>query len=702
MEGTEPVSLPASAALSPGGEQAPDWDLDDPSLYLNRELSWLEFNQRVLAEASDERNLLLERVKFLAITASNLDEFCAKRVGWLRRMLANDARARTVDGLTIAEQYELVIERCHRMRKEIEHVWRHELLPRLDAHGVRVVRFADLEPEAQERLRDYFERSIFPVLTPLVVDPAHPFPFISGGSLSLALNIRHPVTGQDRFARVKIPPNRPRFIDAGDLRFVLLEDLIAAHVGMLFPGMEVTDCQELRVLRSAETGTPGEEADDLLELIESALRRRRLAEAVSVEITGSLPASRMELLLEELQVSEREVYRSEGPLGLHDLFQLASLELAELRDPPFTPAVPSAFAGSGDAPEFFATLRERDLLVHHPYESFDETVVRFVEEASEDPAVLAIKATMYRTSPDSPILEALIDAAGRGKQVAVLVELTARFDEANNILWARKLEAAGVHVAYGQPDLKIHSKICLVVREEASGVTMYAHIGTGNYNSRTARVYTDLGLFTADPGICGDILRIFNLLTGFGEQFHTDIVLAAPSNLRASVVERIQREIAHARAGRPARLIFKMNALEDFECTRLLYEAAMAGVQVDLVIRGICRLRPGLPGLSENVRVVSVIGRFLEHARVYYFHNGGDPEFFIGSADLMKRNLDERIEVLAPVRAPDHRAQLLELLELQLADRRQGWRLHDREWRRDPSVLEPGCQAVLLQRAPFS
>ncbi len=702
MEGTDSPPVPGSAPQPSPLAPPVLWDLSDPSLYLNRELSWLEFNQRVLVEASDPRNPLLERVKFLAITASNLDEFFAKRVGWLKRMLATDARTRTVDGLTIAEQYDLVVGRCHRMRASAEEVWRNELLPELFSHGIRVVRFDDLEEAARQQLREYFERSIFPVLTPLVVDPAHPFPFISGGSLSLALNVRHPSTGQDRFARVKVPPNRPRFIDAGNLRFVLLEDLIAAHFDMLFPGMEVTEWQELRVLRSAETGAPGEEADDLLELIESALRRRRLAEAVSIEVTGDLPPARMELLLEELQVSERDVYRSPGPLGLHDLFQLASLDLAPLRDAPFTPAVPSTFAGTGDAPEFFAAVRERDLLVHHPYESFDQTVVRFVEEAAEDPAVLAIKATMYRTSPDSPILEALIDAAGRGKQVAVLVELTARFDEANNILWARKLEAAGVHVAYGQPDLKIHSKICLVVREEAGGVTMYAHIGTGNYNSRTARVYTDLGLFTADPRVCGDILRIFNLLTGYGEQFRTDVVLAAPTNLRNAITERVRREIANARAGRPARVIFKMNALEDFECTRLLYEAAQAGVQVDLIIRGICRLRPGLPGLSENVRVVSIIGRFLEHARVYYFHNDGDPEFFIGSADLMKRNLDERIEVLAPVRTPEHRAQLMDLLELQLNDVRQGWRLQDDTWHRDPSVDAPGSQAILLQRAPFS
>ncbi len=698
MEGPETAARDTASALS----APPAWQLDDPALYLNRELSWLEFNQRVLHEASDARNPLLERVKFLAITASNLDEFFAKRVGWLKRMLATDARAQTVDGLTIAEQYELVVRRCHQMRQDAECTWREGLLPELGEHGIRIVRYADLEPAERERLRAYFEHSIFPVLTPLVVDPAHPFPFISGGSLSLALNVRHPVTGQDRFARVKIPPNRPRFVDAGELRFVLLEDLIAAHCDMLFPGMEVTEWQELRVLRSAETGTPGEEADDLLELIESALRRRRLAEAVSVEITGELPPARMELLLEELQVTPGDVYRSAGPLGLHDLMQLAQLDIAALRDPPFTPAVPSAFAGNGDQSTFFTTLRERDLLVHHPYESFDDTVVRFVEEASEDPSVLAIKATMYRTSPDSPILEALIDAAGRGKQVAVLVELTARFDEANNILWARKLEAAGVHVAYGQPDLKIHSKICLVVREEANGVTMYAHIGTGNYNSRTARVYTDLGLFTAEPRICGDILRIFNLLTGYGDHFRTDVVLAAPANLRSAIVERIQREIDNARAGRPARLIFKMNALEDYECTRLLYEAAQAGVQVDLVIRGICRLRPGLPGLSEQVRVVSVIGRFLEHARIYYFENAGQPEFFIGSADLMKRNLDERIEVLAPIRQPEHRAQLLSLLELQLNDRRQGWRLIDSTWHRDDTVADPGSQLVLLQSAPFS
>ncbi len=678
------------------------YDLDDPALYLNRELSWLEFNQRVLEEAHDARNPLLERVKFLAITANNLDEFYTKRVGWMKRMLAADTRALTVDGLTVTEQRDLVIARCVAMRREIDATWASELSHELASHGVRIVRFADLEAEAQDRLKDYFGHAIFPVLTPLVVDPAHPFPFISSGSLSLALNVRHPATGQDRFARVKVPGNRPRFVDAGDHRFVLLEDLIAAQVGMLFPGMEATEWLALRVIRSAEMGSPGEEADDLLELIESALRRRRLAEAVSLEVTGDLPAGRLELLLEELQLAEGDVYVSRGPLGLHDLFQLANLPLPELSDPPFTPAVPSVFQGTGDAASLFATIRERDILVHHPYESFDSTVVRFIEEAAEDPAVLAIKQTMYRTSPDSPILEALIEAAGRGKQVAVLVELTARFDEANNIVWARKLESAGVHVAYGIPELKIHSKICLVVREEASGVTMYSHIGTGNYNSSTARLYTDLGLFTADPRISSDLVQIFNLLTGYGELTETSELLAAPAGLRRHIVSRIEREIENARAGKPARVVFKMNALEDMECTRLLYQASQAGVKVDLIIRGICRLRPGLAGLSENVRVVSVIGRFLEHSRVYYFENAGDPEYYVGSADVMKRNLDERIEVLAPVRAPEHRRQLDELIELMLNDKRQGWELRDRTWHRDPSVLEPGTHATLLALAPFS
>ncbi len=686
----------------PAPASGPDIDLDDPTLYLNRELSWLAFNQRVLAEAFDDRNRLLERVRFLAITASNLDEFYAKRVGWLKRLAHSDSRLRTVDGLTVADQLNVVLEACFQLRRDMDRCWESVLKPLLAGEGVTFLRFDELAPDEKRRMSDYFEEAIFPVLTPLVVDPSHPFPFISSGSLSLILGVRHPVTGTDRFARIKVPENRPRFVEAGPQRFVLLEDVIGAHLHMLFPGMEIVDRDCMRVIRNAEMGTPGEEADDLLEVIENELKRRRLAESVTLEMQGDVHPARWELLLEELALTERDVYRTETALDLADLFQIASISLPNHFDPPFTPAIPSLFSNVTDAVTLFTALRERDVLVHHPYESFDATVARFVDEAADDPTVLAIKQTMYRTSPDSPILASLIDAAGRGKQVAVLVELTARFDEANNIEWARRLESAGVHVAYGNPDQKIHSKICLVVREEVGGVTMYAHIGTGNYNSRTARLYTDLGLFTADPGICADLVRIFNYLTGYADHLETRHLLTAPTTLRSELEARVRQEIANARAGKPARVVFKINALEDREFTRLLYEASMAGVKVDLIVRGICRLRPGLPGLSENVRVVSVIGRFLEHSRVYRFENGGHPEFFIGSADIMKRNLDGRIEVLAPVRSAEHQQQLDALIDQLLTDERQGWRLQDARWSRDETSTAIGSQARLLEAAPFS
>jgi len=704
MKGPKHLALSQLASGSSEEQPVPpvEWDLDSPDLYLNRELSWLEFNERVLAEALDERNPLLERVKFLAITASNLDEFYAKRVGWLKRSLHKDAGFRTVDGLTIFEQSGLISGRCIAMREAMSNCWAAVLAPALAANGVRVIRYTDLDAPARNRLTAYFEESIFPILTPLVVDPAHPFPFISSGSLSLGLNVRHAASGQDRFARIKVPQNRPRFIDAGDDRLVPIEDLIAAHAGMLFPGMEITEWHALRVLRSAEMGSPGEEADDLLELIENELRLRRLGEAVSLEVARGLPPSRLELLLEEIELSERDVYTTDGLLGLSDLFEIASLPMPGLSDPPFTPAVPSSFSQVINGIPLFDLIRERDIMVHHPYESFDATVARFVEEAAEDPSVLAIKQTMYRTSPDSPILASLMDAAGRGKQVAVVVELTARFDEANNIEWARKLEAAGVHVAYGNPNMKIHSKINLVVREEQSGVRLYAHIGTGNYNSRTARVYTDLGLFTADPRIGADLIRVFNYLTGYADRLDSRELLVAPTNLRHELEFRVRREMEAARQGRTARIVFKVNAIEDREFTHLLYEASQAGVQVDLIVRGICRLRPGIAGLSENVRVVSVIGRFLEHSRVYMFHNNGEPEFFIGSADIMKRNLDERVEVLTPIRETAHKAQLNSLLETLLADTRQGWHLEDAAWSRDESSMAVGTHEKLMREAPFS
>lgn len=688
--------------LADGSDVRPLPDLDRSELYLNRELSWLEFNQRVLSEAYDPRQRLLDRLKFLAITASNLDEFYTKRVGWLKRVLAADPLAVTVDGLTVAEQLDLVVRRAFQMQRDMEKCWSEELSPALAERGIRIVKYHELDPAAQQNLTAYFESAIFPVLTPLVVDPAHPFPFISSLSLSLALNVRHPVTGQDRFARIKVPQNRPRFVDAGDMRFVPLEEVIAGHLDMLFPGMEVTDWQAMRVIRSAEIGSPGEESEDLLELIENELRRRRLAEPVTAAIVGEMPPLRLELLLEELELPAHEVYLARCMLGMADLMQLGNLPFPDLSEPSFTPAVPSEFSLLTEPQALFAAIRDHDILVHHPYESFDATVARFIDEAAADPAVLAIKQTMYRTSPDSPILASLIDAAGLGKQVAVLVELTARFDEANNIEWARRLESAGVHVAYGNPNQKIHSKICLVVREEPGGVTMYAHIGTGNYNSRTARLYTDLGLFTADHGITSDLVRVFNHLTGYSQGFDTEELLVAPMNLRSELESRVRREIEHARAGLRARIVFKANALEDPEFTRLLYEASGAGVQVDLIIRGICRLRPGLPGISENVRVVSIIGRFLEHSRVYYFANNGDPEYFIGSADIMKRNLDERIEVLAPVRRPELQRELDQLLDLCLQDTRQAWRLQDSTWTRDQQDATAGVHALLLARAPFS
>lgn len=676
-------------------------NLDAPSLYINRELSWLDFNDRVLAEALDERNPLLERVRFLGITASNLDEFYAKRVAWLKQMVLTSPAAATIDGLTIVEQLQAVLERCAASRREMEASWRRVLEPALAEVGIRIVRFSSLSEGERERLRRFFVDSVYPVLTPLVVDPAHPFPRISSGSLSLLLTVREPRTGRERVARVKVPQNRARFVDAGAGAFVLLEELITAHLDMLFPGVQVIEVRVLRVLRSIELGATGEAADDLLELIQQKLRRRRLAAPVAAEVTGPLPSEHEQQLLGELQLQSWDLTVSDGPLGLNDLMQLASIGLPEHQFPPIRQAIPAEFSNPTPG-ALFEVLQRTDLLVHHPYESFDATVARFITDAAQDPAVLAIKQTLYRTSPDSPLLRSLIEAAMRGKQVAVLVELSARLDEENNIEWARRLEEAGVHVAYGNPTQKIHSKISLVVREEANGVMLYAHIGTGNYNSRTARVYTDFGLLTADRAICEDLLRVFNHLTGIAEYLQTTRLLVAPTNLRSGLEQRVRREIEHARAGHPAHVILKMNALEDGDFTRLLYEASMAGVRVDLIVRGICRIRPGIAGLSENVTVKSIIGRFLEHSRVCYFSNNGNPEYYIGSADIMKRNLDERTEVLVPVTAVQHQTQLHAVLQQQLCDTRQGWTLRDRQWSRDTTSTAIGSQARLLAEAPFS
>jgi polyphosphate kinase len=676
----------------------------DPSIYTNREASMLDFHERVLAQASDPGHPLLERVKFLAIAAANLDEFTSKRVGWLKRALATEPMLRTLDGRTIVEQEAMVNARIRAFIAAMYREWKQELQPLLAEHGITVMKFSQVDKPTRRSINEHFYDVIYPTLTPLVVDPGHPFPFISSHSLSLALVVGNPRTGEERFARIKAPANHPRFINAGEGRFVPLEQVIAAHASTLFPGRTVSSSHAMRVIRSAEV-SPGEEAEDLMELVESELRRRRLAQAVRLEVAPSLPASYLDLLLEELEVSRDDVVEIKGLVGLADLMELASLEMPDLRDSPYTPAVPSAFARGAvgvDPPDFFAAIRERDVLVHHPYESFDLTVGEFVVRAAEDPNVLAIKQTLYRTSQDSPIVDALIEGSESGKQVAVLVELSARFDEANNIEWARKLEAAGVHVAYGMPGYKIHSKICLVVRQEGDRVMLYGHIGTGNYNSETARLYTDFGLFTARTEICQDLLQVFNYLTGYAESPECDQLVLAPFDMRRRLEELIRREIEAAKSGEEARIILKMNALEDFEFTRLLYEAAQAGVQVDLIVRGICRIQPGAAGSGDRIRVVSVVGKYLEHSRLFAFHNRGDPLYWIGSADLMKRNLDERIEALAPVRSPEHKQILQSVVDTLLADRRSGWRLQGTEWKQPPNSDKPSAHALLERSAPFS
>ena len=710
-ENSPPVS-PLAVSTVPANPAAPDADsraslvsLDDSDageLFANREVSWLDFNDRVFAEATDPRNPLRERVRFLAIAASNLDEFYAKRIGWLQTRLRNGTDERTVDGLGLREQLDIVRQRGAAMRRRYADCWQDELGPALAELGVPVIAYAALTAAQREVVRAHFVNDVFPVLTPLVVDPAHPFPFISGGSLSVGASVVEPETGAVRFARVKVPDNRPRFVDAGDGAYVAIEEVIGAHLDLLFPGTGVSDEWVMHLLRNADVGAPDEATEDLREVVGTMIERRRLAEPVCVELSADPAGERSPVLRRELNLAADDVLVMPALLRLADITELADLAPAAPSFATVGTVVPTGFEAAISDPDLFAMLRGGDVLVHHPYESFDATVARFVQAAARDPKVLAIKQTMYRTSPDSPLLEAAIRAAGLGKQVAVIVELTARFDEANNIEWARRLEDAGVHIAYGRPNRKIHSKMSLVVRDEADGVRLYGHIGTGNYNSATARVYTDLGLFTSDPTICNDLLAVFNHLTGYGRFPSTEQIVLAPTGMRRAIAERIEREIAHARAGRPARLVFKVNALEDAELSRLLYAAGQGGVQVDLVVRGICRMRPGVPGLSENVRIVSVIGRFLEHSRVYYFHNDGDEEFFIGSADLMKRNLDERVEALAPIREPRHRAHLHHLLDTMLRDERQGWRLIDRTWSRAPQSGQRGTHAELLSEAPFS
>lgn len=674
-----------------------------PSVY-NRELSWLDFNWRVLQEAVDPRTPLLERLRFLAITASNLDEFFRKRVGGLKRQQAAGIANLTLHGWTPDFQIELISQSVHEMMRVQSDCLLQEVLPALAEHELRLRNYGELDGPEQEQLREYFLREVYPILTPLAVDPGHPFPFISNLSLSLAVELTDPISRESRLARLKVPPNRPRWVRLGNsLDFVPLEQVIISNLDLLFEGMEMVAAHPFRVTRNADIARNEDEADDLLEMINEELRERRFAPVVRLEVAESMPTSVRTLLLQELGLDQKDLYAIRGPLGLADLFPLADANLPHLKYEPWTPQIHPGLANlsSKSRPsEIFTTIRQGDILVHHPYHSFTVSTQQFIEAAARDPQVLAIKQTVYRTSEESPVIKALIQAAERGKQVAVLVELKARFDEERNIEWARRLEDAGCHVAYGLVGLKTHTKTTLVIREEEDGLRAYFHIGTGNYNPKTAGLYTDLGFFSCRPEIGADLMDLFNFLTGYSRQQHYRKLLVAPVTMRRRFVEMIEVETANALAGRPARIIAKMNGLDDPEITHKLYEASQAGVPIDLIVRGNCRVRVGLPGISETIRVFSIIGRFLEHHRIFYFENNGNPRYFMGSADWMSRNLSARVEAIVPIEAPQLQEQLHQILQLCLQDSRQSWEMlaDGRYEQRQPEVGEEGMVPVSMHQ----
>jgi polyphosphate kinase len=658
------------------------------SLYLNRELSWLAFNARVLHEALDPRVPLLERLKFLGIFSANLDEFYMVRIAGLRRQVAAGVVATPPDGLTPQEQLDAIAAAVARLG-DLQRRCLRDLLAELAPAGVRLLSVKDLTPSEWGEIDEYFESQVFPVLTPLAVDPGHPFPYISNLSLSLAVEIRDPETGEVRFARVKVPRSLPRWVPVGGRpnHFVPLEQVIGANLGSLFSGMEIQAWYAFRLTRYSDLEIPVEEPEDLLATIEEQVYKRRFGEVVRVEVQDDMPPHLRMLLLDELRednvpeparLSERDVHNAGQLLDLSELMVLSALDIPALHDPPFTPTTPPELR---DGQNIFDIVRDGDLLLHHPFDSFTASVERFLEDAAEDPQVLAIKLTLYRTSGDTAIVAALVEAAQRGKQVAVIVELKARFDEANNITWARQLEDAGVHVAFGSAVLKTHAKIALVVRREPDGIRRYIHIGSGNYNSKTARLYTDIGLITCSPSIGADVSDLFNSLTGYSRQRLYRKLLVAPVNLRDRFLDLLRREADSARAGRPARIVGKMNALVDPIIIDELYRASQAGVEIDLIVRGICCLRPGLPDVSERIRVISIVGRFLEHSRLWYFSNDGAEEFYIGSADWMPRNFDRRVEAVTPVESPANHERLRSLLATYLQDNRQAWELSaDGEW----------------------
>ena len=672
---------PPTAVLVTGGpsrETFPESGEELPSdRFLDRERSWLAFNARVLELAEDPEIPLLERTKFLAIFASNMDEFFMVRVAGLKRRIATGVAQRSASGLQPREVLDLIWSRSRELMARHAVAFQQGVLPELAAEGIELVRWDGLSDQERARLHMLFRQRIYPVLTPLAVDPAHPFPYISGLSLNLAVVVRNPVSGHKHFARVKVPQLLDRFLEASPQRYVPLEDVMGSHLEELFPGMEILAHHTFRVTRNEDLEVEEDDAESILQALEKELMRRRFGPPVRLEVEESIDPYVLDLLVRELNISEAEVCPLPGPLDLTGLLAIAEQDRPELLYPKFVAGTARGLTDveSASAADVFGAMRERDVLLHHPYDSFSTSVQAFLEQAAADPQVLAIKQTLYRTSGDSPIVDTLIDAAEAGKQVLVLVEIKARFDEQANIKWARKLEEAGCHVVYGLIGLKTHCKLSLVVRQEGEALRRYAHVGTGNYHPKTARIYEDLGLLTCDPQVGADLSDLFNRLSGYSRRESYRRLLVAPRGLRDGLLARIHDEIAHHRAGRPARVRIKVNSLVDETLVDALYRASQAGVPVDIWARGICAVRPGVPGLSERIRVRSVLGRFLEHSRVFVFENGGDPEVWIGSADLMHRNLDRRIEALVQVTDPAQRAELAGLVDLGTSDGTASWHL---------------------------
>ncbi len=665
--------------------------------YLNRELSWLDFNSRVLALAEDTSMALLERLKFLAIFASNLDEFYMVRVAGLKRRDEMGLSVRSADGLTPREQLRRIGEQTQTIATRHAEVFLNSVEPGLAGEGIHIVTWADLDPTERDRLSTYFTEQVFPVLTPLAVDPAHPFPFVSGLSLNLAVTVKQPDDNGQHFARVKVPDNVDRFVELDDrkgsdqsagkkeVRFLPMEELIAAFLTALFPGMEIVEHHAFRITRNADFEVDEDRDEDLLQALERELARRRFGSPVRLEVADDMTEHMLELLLRELDVHPGDVIQVPGLLDLSSLWQIYGVDRPALKDPAFVPATSPAFADRESPKSIFATLREGDVLVHHPYESFSTSTQRFIELAAADPNVLAIKQTLYRTSGDSPIVRSLIEAAAAGKQVVALVEIKARFDEQANIKWARALEQAGVHVAYGLVGLKTHCKTCLVVRREGSTIRRYCHIGTGNYNSKTARLYEDIGLLTADPDIGADLTDLFNTLTGYSRKVSYRNLLVAPHGIRVGITERVDQEIAAHQETGNGHIRLKMNSLVDEQVIDALYRASQAGVRVEVVVRGICALRPGVAGFSENITVRSILGQYLEHSRIFNF--GAINEYWIGSADMMHRNLDRRVEVLVQVKDPRLTAQLNDILDSALDPATRCWELEpEGQWKASPQA----------------